>query len=298
MTRKNRDDIYYELERISHEDLKNYNKRHEQINNYFRENYNYFSEQRRKIFPDLLNSIRKKFSTFEFANFQRAITYKYSLTPLSAQGSILNGVGGRFNIGKLNPNIPKFSALYIAEDVETAIKEKNQIGKDDQSFGLDSSELALLNNKGSFSCIAVSGYLEQTLDLTVKENLKDFFYLIKNIKLSKNLREMANKIKVPVLPEIKTLKELYDTIFDENYRRNGMLFDLPSNSQILGHIAFEAGVQAIKYPSKFTKKTCLAIYPQNFYESEISFVKINSETPNEMKDIEKQIDKNTFKNFV
>jgi hypothetical protein len=82
-------------------------------------------------------------------------------------------------------------------------------------------------------------------------------------------------------PEIKSLNELFNTIFMPEYKRDAMLFDLPSNSQILGHIAYEAGIQAIKYPSRLTGKICLAIFPLNFEKSE-SYVEISDEAPQEI----------------
>ena len=294
---KKKKDFTYELERISQKDLLSFRKRSLDLNNYFREHYNYFAEQRKNIFEALLDALRRNCCQFSFNNYQRVTSFKYSLTPLSAQGSILNETGGRFNIGNISPNIPKFSALYIAEDTETAIKEKFQIGKINNVKGLTAEDLALTNEK-SFSSISVTGYLEQILDLTDKRNLNDFFKEIKCIKLSDSLCKKAKFYRTSPRPAIKTLNELYNTIFEENYKSHGLLFDIPSNSQILGHIAYEAGIQAIKYPSKFTKKNCLAVYPRNFENSD-SYLQIKLEdAPETMKDIDKKMDKDSYKQFI
>ena len=60
---------------------------------------------------------------FSFKSWFRAVKWRYSNHPLCTLGS-LKDPGGRFNIGNMNPNlIPQFSALYIAQDKETAEKE-------------------------------------------------------------------------------------------------------------------------------------------------------------------------------
>lgn len=249
------------------------------------------------VFDSLLDAIRQNCSSYTFNHYQRATSYKYCLNPLSARGSVLNETGGRFNIGDISLNIPKFAALYLANDKKTAIKEAFQIGAVDSKQGLSDEDLALIKER-SFCVVTVDGYLEQVLDLTIKDNLKDFFNVVKHIKLPKYLLNKAKEFNVNPCPEIRTLTELYNTIFETNYKRHSMLFDLPSNSQILGHIAFEAGIQAIKYPSKFSKKSCLAIYPQNFEYSD-SNIQINAnETPAAMADADKRIDRENYKRFL
>jgi len=241
--------------------------------------------------------LRKNCNSYQFKYYQRATSFKYSLNPLSARGSVLNETGGRFNIGNISPNIPKFPALYLAKDKETAIKEAFQIGRIGSNQGLTNEDLALID-KRSMCVITVSGYLEQVLDLNFKDNLKDFFKAIKHIQLPQSLLNKAKKFKVDPCPEIKTLTELHNTLFEENYKRHSLLFDLPSNSQILGHIALEAGIHAIKYGSKFTGKHCLAIYPENF-ELGDSYIQLNpDEVPSSMPDGDKRMDKENYRLFL
>ncbi len=52
-----------------------------------------------------------------------------------------------------------------------------------------------------------------------------------------------------------------------------MQFDAPANSQVLGQIAHSAGIEAILYPSVKTNKKALAIYPENFLNSD-AFIEI------------------------
>jgi RES domain-containing protein len=56
--------------------------------------------------------------------WSRIQDYRYSMTPLSLVGSLMQG--GRFNIGNdIDPSqFPAFPALYVAEDYETAYAEK------------------------------------------------------------------------------------------------------------------------------------------------------------------------------
>lgn len=292
MSNKRRDALTHQLEKISQKELKTYRKRHNDISDYFNEHFNYFSGQRKELFGELTDSLVEKCSDYEFTQYQRAIHYKHSDNPLSARGSILNETGGRFNIGNMSPNIPKFAALYLAADKETVQKEFIQADINRSSQGLSGSELALINND-SILIIVVKGRLEKVLDLTGKESLRPFFDLIKQIKLPRELHTKAKRHKLHPYPEVKTVTQLYNSIFESNYQQYSMLFDLPSNSQILGHIAHEAGIHAIKYPSKFTGKHCLAVFPSNFEYSDSS-VMIDSETPNSLPENLKMINKDNF----
>lgn len=86
--------------------------------------YNDLVYQRHKIADQLCKALWEAATgSYEFNGWQRQVRYKYSLTPLSPKGSLLEP-GGRFNIPNVNPNqIPPFPALYIAEDRETVLQE-------------------------------------------------------------------------------------------------------------------------------------------------------------------------------
>ena len=73
------------------------------------------------------------------------------------------------------------------------------------------------------------------------------------------------------------MKSLLNSLLDPEWRALCMQFDIPANCQIFGQLVASAGITGILYPSKFTKKKCLAIYPQNF-DSE-SFVTVEGDTP-------------------
>jgi hypothetical protein len=58
-----------------------------------------------------------------------------------------------------------------------------------------------------------------------------------------------------------------------------MQFDVPSTSQIFGQLAIDAGIEGIVYPSKFTNKNCLVIFPQNFEKNSKSFIQLDDTAP-------------------
>ncbi|MCK5689745.1 hypothetical protein KAI87_10770 [Myxococcota bacterium] len=87
--------------------------------------YSELAGQRRKVQDLLLEALESgSIGPINEKGWQRAVAYKYALHPLSCLGSLKSDVGGRFNIGNLNPvQFPKFPALYLAEDRETAEQE-------------------------------------------------------------------------------------------------------------------------------------------------------------------------------
>lgn len=57
-------------------------------------------------------------------------------------------------------------------------------------------------------------------------------------------------------------------------------YDIPSNSQIFGHIIHQAGIEGILYPSKLTARLCLVLFPKNFVGTD-SYLKLDDEPPHE-----------------
>ena len=74
-----------------------------------------------------------------------------------------------------------------------------------------------------------------------------------------------------------------------------MQFDAPANSQVLGQIAHSSGIEAILYPSVKTNKKALAVYPENFANSD-AFIEITGDVAGTV--VHTRIDKNTYKNFL
>lgn len=251
------------------------------IADYCWDHYSYFANQRSLILDYLKESLSINAISWNFSGWRRVVTFKYALDPLSSKGSILSAPGGRFNFGKIDQTkYPMFPALYIAETHATAYKEKYglyTVGK--EYDGISAEDLALGGNQ---TTVCVRGLINQVLDLSDSKNLKNFFYWIKNIKLPAEFIKRANKLNIEPMYQVKSLKELMETILAPDWRKLPMQVYIPSNSQILGQIAHAAGIEAILYPSRMSAKDrCLAIFPENFMNS-ISFVEIEGEAPQEL----------------
>jgi len=80
--------------------------------------------------------------TLELPGWGRAIQYKYSDTPLSCVGST-KWVGGRFNYGVDidSSRFAAFPALYLAEDMETGLREMQGLTRESSRGGLTPYEL-------------------------------------------------------------------------------------------------------------------------------------------------------------
>ena len=64
----------------------------------------------------------------------------------------------------------------------------------------------------------------------------------------------------------------------DDWRMAPQLFDVPSNSQIFGHLVMRAGIEGIVYPSKLTGKDCVALFPRNFRDT-TSFAEMDDPAP-------------------
>jgi hypothetical protein len=236
------------------------------------------SYQRHAIFSELKSTLRAKVAPFEFADWVRVITNKYSNAPLSAKGSALNSAGGRFNFGCFEiSKFPPFSALYLAQDFEVAYREK--FGTPTTSTGgLTSADLALCRGS-SFSSVALRGKTYAILDISAPDTLDDFVDLIKGFKISKSVLVAAARLGFSTPRLITTVTELRDALAHENWRLAPQVLDLPAPSQIFGQLAFLAGVDGILYPStKLATGRCLAVFPANLTQS-ASYIEIQDSAP-------------------
>ncbi len=279
------------ISRFSQEEIQHQESHYKSMAHYYWEHYHFFAYQRSLILDDLKHTLACVCRPFSFSKWQRVVDFKYALMPLSAKGSVLNDPGGRFNIGDIDKTkFPHFAALYIAENRDTAYKEKFALGEQKGKHdGLTAEELALTRHT-SISIVALKGEVSLVIDLTCKDYLKDFFDLVEKIKLPDHLVEHANQLKINPLLPAKTIQELLEELLQPNWRDMPMRFDIPAYSQIFGQIACLAGVEAILYPSKITGKKCLAIFPENFTQSD-SFIEIMDGAPVEMK--HKRLDANS-----
>jgi hypothetical protein len=249
------------------------------------------SEVRDKLHQSLMEAALER---REIRNWQRVVGYQWCLKPLSAGGS-LGMAGGRFNIGKGDPErFPAFPALYLSEDFETAASEALGQGISAQAK-LTAYEQALASEK-SFSRFTVSGHVETVIDLDQLDRLKPFIDIIKDFEISPDVmhkgRDLAKIMKQPLPNVIKSLRELEAALFAPNWRELPVQLGVPSTSQIFGQLVYQSGVEAIQYPSKFTGRPCLAIFPELFAHSP-SIVALNEDTP-PRKDVITQLDRETY----
>lgn len=195
--------------------------------------------------------------------------------PLSAKGS-LSDPGGRFNIGDIDSTrFPPFSALYVAQDKETGVQEV--IGPLKTDPQLSAYEYALADPT-SLTNVSVSGFLESVVDVRNKHLLKSFVDIIKKFEIPSDLIQMARDLKVAEPTLIETVDQLIAVLSDSSWRNSPMQLEIPSAPQIFGQLVMEAGVEGIIYPSMYTDKACLAIFPRNFEKSE-SFVQLDDTPP-------------------
>lgn len=243
---------------------------------YHWQRYSELAQQRNSAFDELRQALTTTCrSNFSFDRWQRAVPYKYSLHPLCTLGSV-SYVGGRFNIGReINSEVQVFQALYIATDKDTVLQEA--LGQAEKSSDLTARELAL-SNPQSETVVSVSGTLETVFDLSEPNNLKPFVEIIKHFTLSAELLKLGKALELPNPGIITTPSVLKETLLDPNWRFFPVQCDVPSNSQILGHILFQAGIEGVLYSSKLNGKPCLAIFPHNF-EMSSSFIKMDDDAP-------------------
>lgn len=277
----------YNIDRFTVEDIRQGKERQEAFSHYYWGQYSEFAYQRSLIMDEIKKAlVAAAIKPFHFSGFQRAVTYKRSLDPLSVEGSV-KSTGGRFNIGDIDrTKFPAFPALYLGEDKDTALQEIFQCNLSGIN-GLSPQELALTNIQ-SISIVSVFGALESIIDLYQPERLQTFVDLIKNFKYSEALKREATGLGVND-SKVENVAHLLSAIYDHNWRGLPMHMDVPSSPQIFGQIVLEAGIEGIRYKSKYTEKPCLAIYPQNFLGPD-SFVELKDQCPPEVK--RKRVDVN------
>ena len=128
------------------------------------------------------------------------VDYRYSLTPLSAAGSLANE-GGRFNIGRrLSPgSFRPFSALYIAEDYDTAHHERFGQPLKPTRSSLTDNDLAL-RRPSSFTQVRLRGQLANVLDIGDLDVLKPLVGVIRNFSLPREVSTLVRQLGLKHAP--------------------------------------------------------------------------------------------------
>ncbi len=203
----------------------------------------------------------------DLAGWGRAIQYKYSDRPLSCIGS-LKWVGGRFNYG-IDIDTSRFTpfpALYLAQDMETGLREMHGLTRENSRAGLTASELNLCAANG-VAWIAVSGETHNVFDLTHAQNLKRFADVIATFKLSKTVRQVEKKLGAAPLRLIASAAELRDSFMLESWREFPSMMNTPANSQLFGHLLCLAGFEGVLFSSTRTGQRNLALFTRQFKNS-------------------------------
>ncbi len=278
--RKRRKKEAYFLDRLSEEDIRAGKKRRDEILSYEWRWYAALAGQRSKVLDDIriaLGLAARK--GFESRGWQRVVKAKWMLDPLSMEGSV-RGIGGRFNLGRRisSAKFPAFPALYIAERKDTALQEV--LGQAAGAAGLTSWEMAMTSPESvliaAFNCRLVS-----VLDLHEPDKLRGFIDVVKGFKIPKHVAQYAKvkRLRSPRL--IKSVGVLVEALLHPDWRHNPMQYDVPSPSQLFGHLAYLSGIEGILYPSKMDGGSCLAVFPDNFKKSD-SFVELAGGYPREV----------------
>ena len=210
----------------------------------------------------------------------RNVSFRYSDLPLSAAGSLM-GFGGRFNIGTdVEQALHKpWPALYLAEDLETAFREKFQLARDERVDGLTPEDLALVP-KDPFATIYINGYLDRVFDLDQKDCLKALCSVLRKIQLPAEARKIQRRLQIPekAIYMIRTPSHLREEVLEKNWKVSPTQFGLPAVSHILARLILDAGFEGILYPSTKGGGRCLAVFPHNL-ASDRSHVELANPAP-------------------
>lgn len=250
------------LDSFNADDIERWKQRFKELFDFQWREYAHYAHIRAQKNESLRNSFLEVSTEFKFSKLFRAYALKYN--PLSAAGSRISAQGGRFNYGNIDAGkFPSFPALYLGENPETAFREKFQ-AKDENPF---SSAKNGLISQSSFGVASVSGEIASLVDITLDDNLKPFLKQIKKLLPPEELSAEAKRLGLNPSDTIRTMSNLKKALLSPDWSLYPTLLDIPSNSQVFGLIAKLAGIQAIKYRSKFGTGYCIAVFPENFVDS-------------------------------
>jgi hypothetical protein len=256
------------LESISEQEYYLWRDRGKEYQEYHYLWYFELEAQRASHQSELLDALRSvPGATVNLTGWGRAIALQYSHAPLSCLGS-LKWVGGRFNYGIDidQDRFAPFPALYIAEDVETGLREMQGLTSEDSRSGLTPAELNLCG-KSSFAWAVVTGSVANVFDITSPSNLENVMSVFAQFKLSSAVRATERRMQLPPKRIIGTAPELLESFMIEGWRQDPNLWSTPSNSQIFGHLVSQAGFEGILYTSVRTRHRNLALFPRQFKNS-------------------------------
>jgi hypothetical protein len=270
-----------ELDQFSTTNLRQWKLLSEDLAELQRTLYFAVEPERRRLRPELiaaLQSNRKNTGAgFSIKNWVRIVSYTYSLNPLSNAGS-LRGIGGRFNAGiDLEPGtLAPWPALYMAENFETAFREKFQLKSQSVTDGLTPHELALTPSL-SHVTVALDGQLSNLFDMTAVGAFDAVTKVLKRIRMPEKAKVLKKHLNMQRLSMVQSSQNLYDLMLKHNWRVLPAQFELPSESQIIADLIRAAGFEGIKYPSAMESGNCIVVFPDCLEES--SFVSLKDAPP-------------------
>lgn len=220
--------------------------------------------EQRRLRRELIDALRVVNPLVQdMSHWVRIVTYQYCLEPLSCAGS-LRDIGGRFNAGSEldDGTMSAWPALYIAEDFQTAFREKFQLSQTNNIDGLTPQELALEHGV-SHSTVFVKGRLHSVFDMTSVRSLDPVARVLRRIKMPSRAVQIKRKLVIPntALTMIQTGSQLHDAALKHNWRLQPVQFGLPAPSHTLAELIRAAGFEAILYRSTKGSGKCLAVFP-------------------------------------
>lgn len=269
-----------ELDRFSEASLRQWKTLSEDLDELERTLHFALEPERRRLRPELLAALEDcTGEPLTLERWVRVVSYPVSLNPLSSAGS-LRAYGGRFNAGTdLEPGtLDPWPALYLAEDFETAFREKFQMSSEALTEGLRPQELAL-GPQGSHVTVTVKGCLMRVFDMTSATVLEPLARVLRRIKMPSRASQLKKKLQIPnhALMMMQTGKQLHDVMFKRNWRVLPVQFDLPAQSQTVAELIRAAGFEGILYQSTMGPGKCLAVFPDRLAES--SFIALIDRPP-------------------
>jgi len=269
------------LERFTERDLEIWEARTADLQSYYDRAYFDLERQRASHYDDLCATLREVPAiSIPVNGWVRVTDYRWSLTPLSATGS-LNGIGGRFNIGSDIDRArgQEFPCLYIASNIETAFREYFGGPTDSHKCKLTLSELTL-RRRSSFTTFSLHGQIEHALDLSRSVVLGAFAKIIATFDHTRDTKSFAHRLRLSPQRLIRTPGALWNRLLcsPAAWRLDPQAFGIPASSQIFGRFVRDAGFEAILYPSQRGGQDCLAIFPQNLHSSSTR-VEVSGSTP-------------------
>ena len=281
-SRPNQPQGILELERFSEATLTRWNSVSEDLDELQDSLYFGVQPEQRRVRQDLINAIAETVPVrMTLDRWVRIVTFQYSVEPLSCAES-LHGYGGRFNAGAdldagtLDP----WPCLYIAEDCETAFREKFQLASNETRNGLTPQELAL-TPLYSHSTVYLNGTFARIFDMCSRASLDSVAKVLGRIKMPDQAKRLKQKLRIPntALSMIRTGPQLHDSVLTHNWRMRPVQFGLPAPSHTLAELVGAAGFEAILFRSTKGDGRCLAVFPDLLVSG--SFVALADAAPQE-----------------